>query len=126
MTWRVSANLDDQGINGEDLTGGYFDGERFETINFSGPDLELHITVFPAGDWVKFNFPQAGALTILAWGAVDYKAAYQAIGQWDYLLQAIKWGTDYFLKCHADTNFIYGQVSVAHIFFEVHAMDRSF
>ena len=63
---------------GRDLEGGYFD----------------------AGDHVKFGQPMAASVNMLAWGGVEYKQAYQQSGQLDELLDAVKWGTDYFLKAH--------------------------
>ncbi|NJR46762.1 MAG: cellulase, partial [Hyellaceae cyanobacterium CSU_1_1] len=38
--------------------------------------------------------------TMLAWGGADYKEAYAQSGQLDELLEAVKWGTDWFLKAH--------------------------
>lgn len=51
-----------------------------------------------AGDHVKFNFPQAWAITTLAMGGIDFKDGYLSAGQFDYLLDAVKWGADYYLK----------------------------
>ncbi|KAL6632161.1 cellulase Cel9A precursor [Neocallimastix californiae] len=86
--WRFDSQLDAGADNGVDLTGGYYD----------------------AGDNVKFNFPQAAALTLLAWSGVDYADGYKKAGQWDYLLDAIRWGADYFMKCHTGKNELYFQV----------------
>jgi len=74
--------------NNVDLTGGYYD----------------------AGDNVKFNFPQASALTLLAWSAVEWKEGYKKAGQWEYMKDLLKWGMDYFVKCHTGKNELYGQV----------------
>ena len=63
---------------GVDLTGGYYD----------------------AGDNVKFNFPAASAMTLLAWSGIEFADAYKKSGQMEYLLDTVKWGTDYFIKCH--------------------------
>jgi hypothetical protein len=76
ISWRGDSMLMDKGENGEDLTGGYFD----------------------AGDYVKFGFPCAGFSTLLAYGAIEYEDAYRQSGQWDYVRQAIRWSTDYFIK----------------------------
>ena len=52
----------------------------------------------------------AYSLTVLSWGGISYAAGYEKAGMLEYLLEAVKWGTDYFLKAHtADTEF-YGQV----------------
>lgn len=53
-------------------------------------------------------------MTTLAWGGVAYKAGYQSAGEWESLLAAVKWGTDYFIKCHTSDTEFYGQVS--HVF----------
>ena len=47
---------------------------------------------------MKFNFPMAYTMTVLAWGAVDYEDAYTKAGEMENVLKALKWGTDYFIK----------------------------
>jgi len=86
--WRHDSMLDAGEDNNVDLTGGYYD----------------------AGDNVKFNFPQAGALSLLAWSAVDWKDGYKKAGQWEYMKDLLRWGMDYFIKCHTGKNELYGQV----------------
>nr|AOV94252.1 cellulase [Antipaluria urichi] len=88
VTWRKDAALDDKGNNGEDLTGGYFD----------------------AGDFVKFGLPLAYTVTTLSWGVILYEDAYVSTNLLDEVHEAIKWGTDYILKCHVDDYVFYGQV----------------
>ncbi|HBL58344.1 MAG TPA: cellulase, partial [Cyanobacteria bacterium UBA8803] len=78
IPWRGDSALRDGADVGRDLSGGYYD----------------------AGDHVKFGFPMAGAMTLLSWGAIEYRNAYQQSGQLPYMLDAIKWGTDYILKAH--------------------------
>lgn len=63
-----------------------------------------------AGDFVKFGFTMASTTTLLAWGAVSWPEAYNAAGQLDELRKAIKWATDYFIKCHVSEYVFYGQV----------------
>jgi len=86
--WRHDSMIDAGKDNNVDLTGGYYD----------------------AGDNVKFNFPQASALTLLAWSALDWKDGYKKAGQWGYMKDLLKWGMDYFVKCHTDKYVLYGQV----------------
>jgi hypothetical protein len=86
--WRHDSMLDAGADNGVDLTGGYYD----------------------AGDNVKFNFPQAFTITILAWSGITFADGYKKAGQMDYLLDAVKWGTDYFIKCHTGKDELYVQV----------------
>ena len=49
-------------------------------------------------------------MTVLAWGGISYEAGYRSAGEFEYLLDAVKWGTDYFIKCHVSDNEFYGQV----------------
>ncbi|MBT9317030.1 glycoside hydrolase family 9 protein [Leptothoe spongobia] len=92
IAWRSDSALNDGADVGVDLTGGYYD----------------------AGDHVKFGLPMASSLTLLSWGAIEYRAGYQTSGQYDELQAAIKWGTDYLLKAHISdgqtTQALYGQV----------------
>ena len=82
IAWRGDSSLNDGSDVGLDLTGGYHD----------------------AGDHVKFGLPLATSMTTLAWGGVEYEAAYKRLGQWDELLDAVKWGTDWILKAHVNPN----------------------
>ena len=51
-------------------------------------------------------------MSVLAWGGISYEAGYRSAGEFDYLLDAVKWGTDYFIKCHVADNEFYGQVDI--------------
>ena len=86
--WRHDSMVDAGKDVGIDLTGGYYD----------------------AGDNVKFNFPQAASITLLAWSGIDFADGYKKAGQYEYLLDAVKWGTDYLLKCHSGKDELYVQV----------------
>ena len=86
--WRHDSMLNAGEDVGIDLTGGYYD----------------------AGDNVKFNFPGASALTLIAWSGIDFAEGYKKAGQWENLLDAVKWGADYFIKCHSGKNELYVQV----------------
>ena len=88
VPWRKDSALNDRGDSGEDLTGGWYD----------------------AGDHVKFGFPMAFSVTMLSWGLVEYKDAYEDAGELNYMLDCIKWPLDYFIKAHTKKNEFYGQV----------------
>ncbi|HEY9669181.1 MAG TPA: glycoside hydrolase family 9 protein [Coleofasciculaceae cyanobacterium] len=90
VSWRGDSALNDGADVGRNLTGGYYD----------------------AGDHVKFGFPMASSMTMLSWGVVQYRNAYQQSGQLSYILDAVKWGTDYILKAHTAPNEFYGQVGL--------------
>ncbi len=86
--WRGDSGLQDGADVGLDLTGGWHD----------------------AGDHVKFNLPMAYTTTMLAWSVYESKDAYVNSGQLPYILDAIKWTTDYYIKCHPSPNVYYYQV----------------
>jgi hypothetical protein len=88
VQWRGPSCVNDGKDNNKDLTGGWFD----------------------AGDHVKFNFPMAFSLTMLCWGVVEYRDAYQKSGQLIHILNNIRFTADYLMRCHTATNEFYGQV----------------
>jgi hypothetical protein len=88
VRWRGDSALQDGADAGVDLTGGYYD----------------------AGDNMKFAFPMASAMTMLAWGGIEFPLGYQKSLQWGYLLGAVRWGDDWLMKAHTAPNVFYGQV----------------
>jgi endoglucanase len=88
VAWRGPSCLKDGSDVGVDLTGGWFD----------------------AGDHVKFNFPMAYSVTMLAWGGSVYMDAYKKSGQFTILQNNLRFVCDYLIKCHTADNEFYGQV----------------
>mgnify|MGYP004446524931 CR=1 FL=1 len=78
----------------------------------AGADVGLDLTggYYDAGDNVKFNFPGAASMTLLAWIGIEFEKGYKTANQWKYLLDTVKWGTDYFIKCHSGKDELYVQV----------------
>ncbi|XP_038713146.1 endoglucanase 3-like [Tripterygium wilfordii] len=75
ITWRSTSGLSDGLFSHVDLTGGYYD----------------------AGDNIKFNFPMAFTTTMLSWSTLEYG---KKMGpQLQEARAAIRWATDYLLKC---------------------------
>lgn len=66
---------------------------------------------YDAGDYVKFGFPMAFSMTMLAWGVIEYWDVYEAIGELSNVLDALRWGTDFFMKAHVSKYTLYGMVS---------------
>ncbi len=88
VIWRDDSGMNDGADNGLDLTGGYYD----------------------AGDHVKFNLPMASTMFTLAWNVIENGAAIKSAGLYDEIIDAIRWGTDYFIKCNPNSNTYYFQV----------------
>ncbi|KAI3842687.1 hypothetical protein MKX03_027351 [Papaver bracteatum] len=88
VKWRGDSALDDGKEVNLDLTGGYYD----------------------AGDNVKYGLPMAFTVTTLAWSAMFYHAELQETGELQHVHEAIRWGTDYFLKCASKKGRLYVQV----------------
>nr|XP_011470097.1 PREDICTED: endoglucanase 4-like isoform X2 [Fragaria vesca subsp. vesca] len=86
MTWRKDSALHDGLQIGVDLVGGYYD----------------------AGDNVKFSFPMAFSTTMLAWSVLEFGKDMGA--DLPRALDAIRWGTDYFLKATSIPGFVFAQV----------------
>ncbi|MGZ3144910.1 glycoside hydrolase family 9 protein [Lentzea chajnantorensis] len=88
VSWRADSALRDGSDVGLDLSGGFYD----------------------AGDHVKFGLPFAFSMSMLAWGAVENRAAYASSGQLQHLMSNLRWGTDWIIKAHPSPNVVYGQV----------------
>ncbi|KAK6931870.1 Carbohydrate binding domain CBM49 [Dillenia turbinata] len=88
VKWRGDSGLRDGFLQGVDLVGGYYD----------------------AGDHVKFGLPMAFTVTMLSWAAIEYRKEIAGVEQLGETLDAIKWGTDYFIKAHPQPNVLWGQV----------------
>ena len=86
--WRGDSCLNDGADAGLDLSGGFLD----------------------AGDNVKFNLPMSYTCTMLAWSVIEDYKSYVESGQLQYILDNIRWGNDYFIKCHPEANVYYYQV----------------
>ena len=93
VTWRGDSCLNNGADVGFDLTGGYFD----------------------AGDHVKFALPMASTIATIAWAISEFKAVFEQSMLLDNALDAIKWGADFFIKCHPQPNEFYFQVGDGHL-----------
>ncbi|KAJ3692970.1 hypothetical protein LUZ60_012065 [Juncus effusus] len=88
VKWRGDSGLTDGYAQGADLVGGYYD----------------------SGDHVKFGFPMAFTITMLSWSVIEFEKEIIAANELKYVLDAIRWGTDYFIKAHKETNALWVQV----------------
>uniref|UniRef100_A0A7N0RJS5 Endoglucanase n=1 Tax=Kalanchoe fedtschenkoi TaxID=63787 RepID=A0A7N0RJS5_KALFE len=88
VTWRDHSGLTDGLEQGVDLVGGYYD----------------------AGDHVKFGFPMAFTITMLSWSVIEFEDQISGAGELKHALEAIKWGTDYFVKAHTSPGVLWAEV----------------
>ncbi|KAL1569175.1 Endoglucanase, variant 2 [Salvia divinorum] len=88
VQWRGDSGLSDGKISGVDLVGGYYD----------------------AGDNVKFGLPMAFTVTMLSWSIIEYGDQIDSGGELQHAVDAVKWGTDYFIKAHPQPYVLYGEV----------------
>ncbi|XP_051137167.1 endoglucanase 6-like isoform X2 [Andrographis paniculata] len=86
VQWRGNSGLSDGKVSGVDLVGGYYD----------------------AGDNVKFGLPMAFTITMMSWSIIEY--GNQMGGELGHAIDAVKWGTDYFIKAHPQPYVLYGEV----------------
>jgi len=49
-------------------------------------------------------------MTLLAWGGLEFQKGYQSSGEWQTLLNTVRWGTDWLIKAHPEADVFYGQV----------------
>ncbi|XP_058781107.1 endoglucanase 16-like [Vicia villosa] len=88
VPWRGDSAVNDGKLANVDLSGGYYD----------------------AGDNVKYGLPMAFTVTSLSWAAIFYKTELESTNEMRNIHDAIKWGTDYFLKCSSRRNRLYVEV----------------
>ncbi|ESO99349.1 hypothetical protein LOTGIDRAFT_231044 [Lottia gigantea] len=88
IAWRGDSALQDQGIFGEDLSGGWYD----------------------AGDCVKFGFPMAASTTLLLWGFIEFYDGYEYAGLVNEMYDCVQWPLTYFMKAHPTKFEFYAQV----------------
>ena len=65
---------------------------------------------YDAGDHVKFGLPMAFTVTMLSWSMIEYGDDVEAAGELAHALEAIKWGTDYFIKAHTKPDELWAEV----------------
>ncbi|AEE96314.1 glycoside hydrolase family 9 protein [Mahella australiensis] len=69
-----------------------------------------------AGDHVKFGLPQSYAASTVGWAVYEFKDAFMQIGEYDHIIEILRWFNDYFMRCWDGSRFVYqvGEGSVDH------------
>ena len=62
-------------------------------------------------DHVKFNFPAAWTVAVLAWEVIEFGGGFTASGQLPYALDNLRWGADYLIRCRISENVTIAQVT---------------
>ncbi|KAJ9147991.1 hypothetical protein P3X46_030090 [Hevea brasiliensis] len=88
VKWRANSALSDGQPNNVSLIGGYYD----------------------AGDNVKFGWPMSYTVSLLSWAATEYQKEISSVNQLGYLKGAIRWGSDFLIRCHTSSTTFYPQV----------------
>ncbi|XWS27806.1 hypothetical protein CRYUN_Cryun25bG0011600 [Craigia yunnanensis] len=70
----------------------------------------IYLWYYDAGDNVKFDLPMAFTITMLSWGVIEYEDEIAGAGEYSHTLEAIKWGTDHFIKAHTHPNVLWVEV----------------
>lgn len=71
------AILDPDGNGSVDVSGGYHD----------------------AGDHVQFGLPQTYSSSTLEWALYEFRDAFVQIGEYEHMMELLRWASDYYLKC---------------------------
>uniref|UniRef100_A0A2C9WCK8 Endoglucanase n=1 Tax=Manihot esculenta TaxID=3983 RepID=A0A2C9WCK8_MANES len=88
VKWRANSALSDGQPDNVNLIGGYYD----------------------AGDNVKFGWPMSYSISLLSWAAIEYHKEISSVNQLGYLRSAIRWGSDFLIRCHTSPTTFYTQV----------------
>jgi len=79
--------------------------KKFEQVDLVGG-------YYDAGDNVKFGLPMAFTVTTMCWSIIEYGGQLESNGELGHAIDAVKWGTDYFIKAHPEPNVLYGEVTI--------------
>lgn len=60
---------------------------------------------------MKYGLPMAFTATMLSWNVIQFRRQLETAGELEHALEAIKWGTDYFLKANPEPDVLWGEVS---------------
>lgn len=60
----------------------------------------------------KTALPMAFTMTMLSWSVLEYREDIMNAGEYVHALEAIKWGTDYFIKAHTHPTLLWVQVCI--------------
>lgn len=92
FNWRGACHVDDGDVVGLDLTGGFHD----------------------AGDHVKFGLPQTWSAATMGFALYEFRESFDEAGATSKMLATLKRFSDFFIKCHVNSNTFYYNVGDGH------------
>jgi len=70
------------------------------------------VTARLRADYVKYSFPIATSMTLLAWSLVEFSGGYAAGGAANSALSQLRWGADYLMRAHTSPSSFVVQVGL--------------
>lgn len=103
LEWRGDCHVSDAKVamDSELLSLGSDFIARYENVLDPDGDgyLDFSKGFHDAGDHVKFGLPESYSASTLGWGLYEFKEAFVQTGEYDHMIELLKWFSDYFLNC---------------------------
>lgn len=72
--------------------------------------MRLADKVTATADHLKTSMSIGVAMSVLAWGLLEFPQGHQRAGQTQYALGTLRWGADYLMACHLSPTTFVAQV----------------
>jgi endoglucanase len=103
LEWRGPCHLEDAAVplttTDTNLSAGFIDANRAILDPDGDGTMNLIGGYHDAGDHVQFGLPQGYSASTLAWGLIEFKQAFIDTGNYDHMVEVVKYFTDFFLRC---------------------------
>ena len=66
---------------------------------------------------MKWGFPLTFTVFQLAWNILEFKEAFELVGEFEEAMDSVKWGSDYLINAHPSPFVFYGQLGDSKIDF---------
>lgn len=103
LEWRGPCHMEDAAIaltpKTTNLTQAFIDKNKAILDPDGDGFMNLLGGYHDAGDHVQFGLPQGYAASTLGWGLNEFKQAYIDSGNYEHMLEILKYFTDFFIRC---------------------------
>ncbi|MBN1697244.1 MAG: glycoside hydrolase family 9 protein [Spirochaetales bacterium] len=103
LEWRGPCHLEDSAIpldpEHTNLSASFISANRSILDPDGDGTMNLIGGYHDAGDHVQFGLPQGYSASTLAWGLIEFKQAFIDTGNYDHMVEVLKYFTDFFLRC---------------------------